>query len=162
MRWRVVMVAAAAWIGVMGSQPESGAATGCIFIFGSEADTDGDGLGDRCEQTVYHTSPFSVDSDGDGIGDGREVARGTDPCDARSASTLIHWDPLAGNDRWDGLGRSWDGRHGPKETWEAALAAALEGDTLTIIGMSVRLGGVSMIGPRGLVIRPEGTLTIRP
>ncbi len=42
-------------------------------------DTDGDGLSDYHETTVYGTSPFLEDTDGDGINDANEVTAGTDP-----------------------------------------------------------------------------------
>lgn len=42
-------------------------------------DTDGDGLSDLEEQTVYKTSAFIVDTDSDGISDGQEIAEGTNP-----------------------------------------------------------------------------------
>lgn len=45
----------------------------------SSKDTDGDGLTDVEEQTVYLSSPFILDSDSDGIKDGEEVRAGTDP-----------------------------------------------------------------------------------
>jgi hypothetical protein len=37
-------------------------------------DTDGDGLSDTQERTVYHTDPTRVDTDGDGLTDGPEAA----------------------------------------------------------------------------------------
>ena len=43
------------------------------------ADTDGDGLNDYVEITVYHTSPTSTDSDGDGLPDAWEIRYGTNP-----------------------------------------------------------------------------------
>lgn len=42
-------------------------------------DTDGDGLLDTDELTIYGTSPFLVDSDSDGISDKAEIDAGTDP-----------------------------------------------------------------------------------
>ena len=42
-------------------------------------DTDGDGLTDDDEVTIYGTDPINPDTDGDGVGDGGEVANGTDP-----------------------------------------------------------------------------------
>ncbi len=45
-------------------------------------DTDGDGLTDADEQSVYGTNPLLADTDGDGISDGVEVASGTDPLTA--------------------------------------------------------------------------------
>jgi hypothetical protein len=42
-------------------------------------DSDGDGLSDTDETTLYHTDPYNADSDGDGVNDGDEIAAGTDP-----------------------------------------------------------------------------------
>jgi len=42
-------------------------------------DTDGDGLPDYDEQTIYRTSAYIKDSDSDGIDDRTEVERGSDP-----------------------------------------------------------------------------------
>lgn len=49
-------------------------------------DTDGDGLTDVEEMTIYNTSPYLADTDGDGISDYNEVASGTDPLCAEGAS----------------------------------------------------------------------------
>lgn len=47
---------------------------------GKEPDTDGDGLSDKEELTVYGTSPLLADSDGDGISDYDEIIKfGFDP-----------------------------------------------------------------------------------
>lgn len=42
-------------------------------------DTDGDGLTDQEETSVYNTSPYMKDTDGDGIDDKEEIERGLDP-----------------------------------------------------------------------------------
>jgi hypothetical protein len=42
-------------------------------------DTDGDGLTDTQELTIYKTSPFLADTDGDTFADGAEVKTGTNP-----------------------------------------------------------------------------------
>lgn len=42
-------------------------------------DTDGDGLTDVEERTIYNTSAFLADTDGDGISDYDEIKMGTDP-----------------------------------------------------------------------------------
>lgn len=42
-------------------------------------DTDGDGLTDYDETTIYKTSPYLSDSDSDGIPDGQEIKQGSDP-----------------------------------------------------------------------------------
>jgi len=47
-------------------------------------DSDGDGIADDEETSLYKTDPFNADTDGDGISDGNEVARGTDPLVANS------------------------------------------------------------------------------
>lgn len=44
-----------------------------------KADTDGDGITDKDEITIYHTNPLKADTDGDGVKDGEEVRRGTNP-----------------------------------------------------------------------------------
>ncbi|HEX5066988.1 MAG TPA: hypothetical protein VFY49_12795, partial [Myxococcota bacterium] len=48
-------------------------------------DSDGDGLDDHTEASVYGTNPLAADSDGDGLDDGAEVlVHGTDPLDPDS------------------------------------------------------------------------------
>ena len=42
-------------------------------------DSDGDGLYDTDETSVYGTGASVYDTDGDGVGDGQEVYNGTDP-----------------------------------------------------------------------------------
>jgi hypothetical protein len=49
-------------------------------------DTDGDGLTDEEELTVYGTDPTRADTDGDGIPDGVEQSQGSDPADPDSIS----------------------------------------------------------------------------
>jgi len=45
----------------------------------AKLDTDGDGITDLEEQSVYETSPYIADTDSDGIDDGEEIARGENP-----------------------------------------------------------------------------------
>lgn len=45
----------------------------------ANVDTDGDGLTDNEEQSLYNTSPYLADSDSDGISDRIEIEKGTDP-----------------------------------------------------------------------------------
>jgi hypothetical protein len=52
--------------------------------FGSDPtnpDTDGDGIGEADEVTIYGTNPLVADSDGGGVNDGDEIAAGSDPLD---------------------------------------------------------------------------------
>lgn len=50
-------------------------------------DTDGDGLSDGDEVKIYGTAPANADTDGDGVSDGAEVTQGSDPKDAASTPT---------------------------------------------------------------------------
>ena len=45
----------------------------------SNMDTDGDGLTDNEELSLYKTSPYLEDSDSDGVDDRTEIEKGTDP-----------------------------------------------------------------------------------
>ena len=52
-----------------------------------EADTDGDGLSDTMESTVYGTNPTKADTDGDGLSDGAEIkTHNTNPLKADTDS----------------------------------------------------------------------------
>ncbi len=56
-------------------------------VFGTDpnkADTDGDGLSDGDEIMLYGTNPLNRDTDGDGMSDGDEIIAGTDPKNAAS------------------------------------------------------------------------------
>ncbi|MCA9354035.1 MAG: hypothetical protein KC877_00770, partial [Candidatus Kaiserbacteria bacterium] len=54
-------------------------------------DSDGDGISDIDERTLYGTDPNTNDSDGDGIADGIEIMRGYNPKDA-SAEAIIEFE----------------------------------------------------------------------
>jgi hypothetical protein len=58
-------------------------------------DSDGDGLTDVGEESLYETDPFNVDTDNDGLEDGDEVLQGADPLDPN--------DPVATDLDLDGL-----------------------------------------------------------
>ena len=49
-------------------------------------DTDGDGIRDGDETSLYGSSPIKTDTDDDGYSDGLEVSLGTDPLDPTSTS----------------------------------------------------------------------------
>jgi hypothetical protein len=71
-----------------------------LTVDATPVDTDGDGLTDTDEQTVYGTDPRQADSDGDGLADGAEVAYwgaawAADP-DGDGLSNVL--DPDADND----------------------------------------------------------------
>ena len=61
-------------------------------------DSDGDGVSDLDEDTMYGTDPFNSDSDGDGISDGTEIDAGTDPLDGASFDSNVYVDGAGGSD----------------------------------------------------------------
>ncbi|ASJ75629.1 Kelch repeat-containing protein [Granulosicoccus antarcticus] len=50
-----------------------------MLELGTDTDSDGDGLIDVAETSIYNTDPLDPDSDGDGANDGDEVDAGSDP-----------------------------------------------------------------------------------
>ena len=62
--------------------PLSGPTNVLFMVSDATRDTDGDGIPDAIERTVYGTSPDVADTDGDGVPDGREVAWGLNPLEA--------------------------------------------------------------------------------
>ena len=61
--------------------PGDGIDSNCDGSDGPSLDTDGDGLTDVEETTIYFTDPNDPDTDNDGADDGEEVDRGSDPTD---------------------------------------------------------------------------------
>lgn len=60
----------------------------------SRSDSDGDGISDYDEETVYGTNPLVADTDGDGFIDGAEIARGFNPNDATPEAIVKYELPL--------------------------------------------------------------------
>ena len=74
------------WLAIWSSMDSLGDTIGTdydiFFATGTGPDTDGDGLSDGDEVSVYGTDPLDPDSDDDGLSDGDEVdVVGTDPLD---------------------------------------------------------------------------------
>jgi Bacterial TSP3 repeat len=70
---------------------------GAVGIASARTDSDGDGLYNDDETSIYHTNPNVADTDGDGSSDGEEVYLGTNPLAANAPAA-------AGADRdGDGL-----------------------------------------------------------
>jgi hypothetical protein len=88
------------------------------------ADTDGDGLSDYAEVSVYGSSPILSDTDGDGMSDSAEVTRGTSSTHVDSdadgipdgTEVALGLDPLLADDDNDGIDSlsemNWDGAGG--------------------------------------------------
>jgi lipoprotein-anchoring transpeptidase ErfK/SrfK len=65
-------------------------------------DTDGDGLSDTAELTVYHTNPNLADADGDGYADGLEIQNGYSPRHGGGKKLLeVDSDSDGVNDSWE-------------------------------------------------------------
>jgi hypothetical protein len=72
----------------------------------AQTDSDGDGLGDDAEVSIYGTDPEVFDTDNDGLSDGVEVELGTDPLEddtdgdgfKDSSEYLAGSDPLLATD----------------------------------------------------------------
>jgi hypothetical protein len=60
-----------------------------FYGFGSNVDTDNDGLNDGNELFISHTDRENADTDGDGLPDGWEVQNGLNPNNASDASLLL-------------------------------------------------------------------------
>ncbi|RZD36140.1 MAG: hypothetical protein CXT72_02015 [Methanobacteriota archaeon] len=64
--------------------------TGDDEIHQAGVDTDGDGLPDRMEQTLYGTEWDNADTDSDGLEDGWEIENGLDPLDNGEPANTNH------------------------------------------------------------------------
>ena len=73
-------------------------------------DTDGDGISDDDEVTIYSTDPHKKDTDGDGIDDGAELAYWGDDWDQNPDGDLVVnlLDPDSDN---DGIQDGWEINH---------------------------------------------------
>jgi hypothetical protein len=65
---------------------------GGVGIASARTDSDGDGLFNDDETSVYHTNPNVADTDGDGSSDGEEVYQGTDPLAANAPAATADRD----------------------------------------------------------------------
>jgi hypothetical protein len=59
----------------------------------STIDTDGDGISDFDEITLYKTDPNQADSDNDGFTDGAEIIKGFNPNDAAAEAAIVYQSP---------------------------------------------------------------------
>lgn len=59
----------------------------------STIDTDGDGISDYDEESLYKTDQSNPDSDGDGVNDGTEIVSGYDPSSAKAEALMVFDSP---------------------------------------------------------------------
>jgi len=63
-----------------------------VFVFSQIADTDGDGLSDTEEQTLYYTNMYNSDTDADGFLDGEEILAHFSPHAAAKSLSQTDYD----------------------------------------------------------------------
>ena len=80
----------------------------CFYVFtaapvrAAELDTDGDGLADQQEQTIYGTDVTKADTDGDGFDDKTEIYHGYSPRDTGIVKlSSIDSDNDGASDQWE-------------------------------------------------------------
>ena len=91
-----------------------------------ENDDDSDGLTNLLEYE-NGTDPVTWDTDGDGRNDSDELLQRTNPRHPDNVEKTYYVNADTGEDNYDGLASSWDGSHGPKETIQAGVDAAITG-----------------------------------
>ncbi|MDO8668720.1 MAG: hypothetical protein Q7K65_00310 [Candidatus Buchananbacteria bacterium] len=64
---------------LLAGQDTSSSSDALAILAQQQKDTDGDGLSDYDELSVYGTSPYLADSDSDGVSDKEEITAGHDP-----------------------------------------------------------------------------------
>ena len=112
--------------------PESDAAANRMRFYvtansGAALDTDHDGLPDGWEISNFGalSQEAEDDFDDDGFTNLQEYQRGTNPADSDNGKVVLHVDPVNGNDSNNGI-------TAPFATIRAAIAAALNGDTVQV------------------------------
>ena len=133
------------------------------YVIGNAGcDIDLDGIPDARETLVYGTNPRCADTDEDGVPDGAELGRGTNPSLGGDANLVLYADSDGGLDSYDGLAAVAGGGHGPKQSIGAVYAVAYSGDTIAVRGESVFTELAPCLGGKSVVLRPFGSVTVRP
>lgn len=133
------------------------------YVIGNAGcDIDLDGIPDARETLVYGTNPQCADTDEDGVPDGAELGRGTNPSRGGDANLVLYADSDGGSDSYDGLANVVIGGHGPKRSMGAVYAVAFSGDTIAVRGDSIFTESAPFLGDKSVVLRPFGSVTIRP
>jgi hypothetical protein len=110
-------------------------------------DSDGDGISDEAETTVFHTLPNVADTDGDGVSDGVEIlVNGTDPLHWQPEVTITS--PAEGAQFAYGTGISFSANVQPAgDSPDIASVAFYDGATLL---------GTDTTAPYSITIKPGG------
>lgn len=134
-------------------------------------DSVGDGIPDAWRKqffggtgtTTNSQSCVACDPDGDGVTNLQEYQRGTDPTNPQSMNVTLYANSVTGNNGFDGLSPVIVGGHGPKRDIQAAITAAVTGDSVEIAGdQAAYPESVWSPGDKTLTLKPTGTVTIRP
>ena len=113
--------------------------------------------------TTNSQSCASCDPDSDGLTNLQEYQRGTDPTNAQSKNVTLYANSVTGNNSYDGLSATVTNGHGPKRDIQAALAAAIDGDTVEIAGdQAAYSDALFSPGAKNITLKPTGTVTIQP
>ena len=126
------------------------------------ADSDGDGVADGDEISIYRTDPSNWDSDGDGVSDGEELfGRKTDP--------LVWDEPAAQPDQSlaqeavDPAGSAeFEQTAASPPAGEASLPQETTQNVTAVDGDAATLGNGDASASPGTVTRPGGTTTLGP
>lgn len=124
------------------------------------SDSDGDSLPDWDEFFEHGTDPAvddgTVDNDGDGISNLEEILRGTDIDDDQDVYVTIYVNSITGDDSNNGYSFG-----SPKKTIGAAIAVALDGDTIEIAGGTYpEMPAVYDLTDKNITMIPQGSIVV--